>query len=103
MLKSIIRKCPDCEVAFSLVGEFVFCPVCKKANPNYSKKQTGEILRLEEDQERLNSQGIIHSMRTTQDLDEAPGAYGDITAVMGAQSDLVKIILELTPLGVVKE
>ena len=40
--------------------------------------------------------------RTKDDLDEAPGAYKDITTVMENQKDLVEIVVELKPLAVVK-
>ena len=36
------------------------------------------------------------------DLDEAPGAYKNIEDVMSQQSDLVDIVVELLPLGVIK-
>lgn len=35
--------------------------------------------------------GIVHGLRNTGDLDEAPGAYKDIDTVMANQTDLVKI------------
>lgn len=35
-------------------------------------------------------------------LDEAPGAYKDISKVMALQSDLVKPIIKLAPLAVIK-
>ena len=50
----------------------------------------------------LDDQGIVHEIRTVKDLDEAPGAYKDIQTVMDNQKDLVEILVELTPLGVIK-
>ena len=50
----------------------------------------------------LDEQGIIHALRTLNDLDEAPGAYKDISEVMSNQSDLVEIEVELKPLAVIK-
>jgi tRNA-splicing ligase RtcB len=41
-------------------------------------------------------------MSETEDLEEAPGSYKDIGEVMNNQKDLVKIVVELTPLAVVK-
>ncbi len=46
--------------------------------------------------------GILHSIRNKGDLDEAPGAYKDIHSVMRDQDDLVNIVVELSPLAVVK-
>jgi tRNA-splicing ligase RtcB len=36
------------------------------------------------------------------DLDEAPGAYKNINEVMQNQHDLVDILIELTPVAVIK-
>ena len=66
------------------------------------RKQAQRELNLENEIEKLNSQNIIHSIRNVKDLDEASGAYKDISKVMDNQKDLVKIIVELRPLGVIK-
>lgn len=59
-------------------------------------------LNLEEEVKRLDDMGVIHSIRGEKDLDEAPSAYKDIDIVMKNQEDLVDILVELTPLGVIK-
>lgn len=59
-------------------------------------------LNLEEEQQKLDQLGIIHSIRSKSDLEEASSAYKDISQVMAFQSDLVKIKVELTPLAVIK-
>jgi tRNA-splicing ligase RtcB len=59
-------------------------------------------LSLDDEQRKLDEQGIIHSVRNVKDLDEAPGSYKDIDAVMANQIDLVEIVLKLTPLAVIK-
>ena len=46
--------------------------------------------------------GIIHTIRNNKDLDEAPGSYKDIAVVMDNQRDLVDIVVELSPLAVIK-
>jgi tRNA-splicing ligase RtcB len=51
---------------------------------------------------RLDEQGILHAIRGKKDLDEAAGAYKDISQVMEQQKDLVDIVVELSPLGVIK-
>jgi tRNA-splicing ligase RtcB len=66
------------------------------------RKQAQRELVLEKEIEKLNSKGIVHSIRNTGDLDEAPGAYKDIDLVMENQSDLVGILVELSPLAVIK-
>jgi tRNA-splicing ligase RtcB len=59
-------------------------------------------LNLQEEQRRLDEQGIIHSIRGKSDLEEAASAYKDIAQVMTFQQDLVKIKVELSPLAVIK-
>ena len=66
------------------------------------RKQAQRELNLEEQQAILDEQGIVHSVRNTSDLDEAPGSYKNIDEVMEAQADLVKILVKLRPLGVMK-
>lgn len=59
-------------------------------------------LSLEHEIRKLDKKGILHSIRTQRDLDEAPSAYKNITQVMSDQEDLVKIAVELSPLAVIK-
>lgn len=59
-------------------------------------------LSFEEEVRKLNKKGILHSIRTHKDLDEAPSAYKNIQQVMLDQEDLVKIVVELSPLAVIK-
>ena len=67
-----------------------------------SRSKAIKELNLTHEQEILNRQGIVHRMNEQALLDEAPGAYKNIDEVMEAQKDLVKILIKLTPLGVVK-
>jgi tRNA-splicing ligase RtcB len=64
------------------------------------RKQAQKSLDYEAELQRLD--GIIHSIRSVKDLDEAPSAYKDIDAVMANQEDLVSIVTKLKPLGVIK-
>lgn len=66
------------------------------------RKQAQRNLDLETEIARLDQQGIIHSIRNRSDLDEAPSAYKNIDVVMENQKDLVDILVELSPLAVVK-
>jgi len=59
-------------------------------------------LNLEEEIKKLDDVGVIHAIRGVKDLDEAPGSYKDIDIVMENQKDLVEILVELTPLAVIK-
>ena len=72
------------------------------AGRRMGRKQAIRELVFEEEIRKLDEQGIVHSIRTEKDLDEASGAYKDIGAVMANQADLVDIIFELSPLGVIK-
>ena len=67
------------------------------------RKDATRKLNLEEEQKRLDDMGVIHSLKTKEDLDESIGAYKDIDVVMANQSDLVDIEVSLRPLGAVKE
>ena len=67
-----------------------------------SRKKARENLSLEEEQKKLDDLHIIHAVRHKNNLDEASSAYKDIATVMIEQQDLVDILVELKPLGVIK-
>lgn len=64
------------------------------------RKAAKRSLSLKEEQAKMA--GIVHGLRTENELDEAPGAYKDIDEVMEHQKDLVEIKVKLTPLGSIK-
>jgi len=66
------------------------------------RKDAERRLNLEEEIKILDDQGILHGIRGVKNLDEASGAYKDIDEVMENQRELVNILVELTPLGVIK-
>lgn len=70
----------------------------RKMGRNQAKRE----LNLREEIKKLDEQGILHAIRGVKDLDEASGAYKDIDIVMENQKDLVDILVELIPLGVIK-
>jgi len=72
------------------------------AGRTMSRTKARETLDLEKEITKLDKQGIIHSIRHKKDLDEASSAYKNIDVVMENQKDLVEIMVELTPLGVIK-
>ena len=72
------------------------------AGRKMGRKQAMRELDLDEEKKRLDKLGIIHSIRGVKDLDEAAGAYKNIEEVMINQEDLVDILIELSPLAVVK-
>lgn len=72
------------------------------AGRKMGRKEAERNLSLEEEQRILDEQGILHAVRGKKDLDEATGAYKDISVVMENQDDLVDIVVELRPIAVVK-
>jgi len=72
------------------------------AGRTMSRSAAIKRLDLEEEKRKLDDLGIIHSIRNKSDLEEASSAYKDISQVMAFQSDLVKILVELSPLAVIK-
>lgn len=72
------------------------------AGRKMGRKVAQKTLNLEEEKKKLDDQGIIHAIRNEGDLDEASGAYKSIETVMANQTDLVDVLVELSPLGVIK-
>ena len=72
------------------------------AGRKMGRKEAERTLDLEEEKKKLDDMGVLHAIRGIGDLDEAPGAYKDINEVMKNQEDLVDVLVELTPLGVIK-
>ena len=72
------------------------------AGRKMGRREAIRKLDLDEEIKKLNKIGVIHSIRKQNDLEEAAGAYKDICEVMSNQKDLVKIIVELSPLAVMK-
>ncbi len=70
------------------------------AGRKMGRKEAIRNLNLKEEQDKM--EGIIGAPRTQNDLEEASGAYKSIEDVMRNQEDLVKILVELTPLAVIK-
>lgn len=66
------------------------------------RKAAQRTLDLATEIKKLDDQGIIHGIRSEDDLDEAAGAYKDIALVMDNQKDLVEIVHTLRPVAVIK-
>ena len=79
-----------------------FCSCSHGAGRRMGRKEARRTLSLTAEIARMDEQGIVHGIRGVRDLDEAAGAYKDIDLVMEEQRDLVKVEVELTPLGVMK-
>lgn len=72
------------------------------AGRKMSRTKAQNELSLDDEIKRMNDKGVVHGIRTKKDLDESAGAYKDIEEVMSNQTDLVKIITKLEPMGVIK-
>jgi len=72
------------------------------AGRKMGRKQAQRQLDLDHEQKLLEDQGILHSVRSKRDLDEASGAYKNIDEVIENQLDLVEVLVELRPLAVIK-
>ena len=59
-------------------------------------------LDLKAEVEMMDKLGIVHGIRSKQDLEECPSAYKDINQVLQDESDLVSPIVKLTPIAVLK-
>lgn len=67
-----------------------------------SRNEAIRSLDLDMEKKRLDQLGIIHSIHSRGDLEEAASAYKDIDTVMALQSDLVKVVVKLRPMAVIK-
>lgn len=72
------------------------------AGRKLGRKAAKRELNLKNEIEKMKTLGVIHNIKTENDLDEAAGAYKDIDVVMKNQKDLVNIQVELIPLAVIK-
>jgi len=66
------------------------------------RKEAVKNLDLEKEIKKLRDFGVMHSIRSKADLEEAPGAYKNIDVVMENQKDLVYVLVELTPIAIIK-
>jgi tRNA-splicing ligase RtcB len=67
-----------------------------------SRSQAIKTLSLEDEIKKMESKGIVHSIRSQRDLDEAASAYKDIDQVIALESDLVNVKTKLEPIAVIK-
>lgn len=79
-----------------------FCSCSHGAGRRMGRKDAQRNLSLDDEIRLMNEKGIIHGIKSVEDLDEAAGAYKDIDIVMSNQKDLVDILVELSPIAVIK-
>ena len=51
---------------------------------------------------QLEAKGIVHAIRSQDDMQEATGAYKDIDEVIANQTDLIRVRTKLLPIAVIK-
>lgn len=59
-------------------------------------------LDLQAEVAQLEAKGIVHAIRSQDDMQEATGAYKDIEEVIANQTDLIKLKTKLLPIAVIK-
>lgn len=59
-------------------------------------------LDLQAEVAQLEAKGIVHAIRSQDDMQEATGAYKDIEEVIANQTDLIKVKSKLLPIAVIK-
>lgn len=79
-----------------------FCSCSHGAGRVLGRKAAIKTLDFEEEKRKLERRGIIHAIRTRDDLQEAAGAYKDIETVIRNELDLVRIKTRLLPIAVIK-
>ncbi len=79
-----------------------FCSCSHGAGRRMSRTAAIRDLDKAEEISRLESLGIVHSIRSQDDMQEASGAYKDIEEVIANELDLVKIKTRLLPIAVIK-
>lgn len=85
-----------------LGNELSFKSCSHGAGRKMSRTLAEQTLNMAEEVNRLESQGIIHAIRSQNDMQEASGAYKDIEEVINNELDLVRICTRLLPVAVIK-
>ena len=79
-----------------------FCSCSHGAGRVLSRTAAIKTLDMNAEVADLESKGIIHAIRSQNDMQEATGAYKDIETVIANESDLVKVKTRLLPIAVIK-
>ena len=79
-----------------------FCSCSHGAGRVLSRKMAIKTLDLQQEVAQLEAKGIVHAIRSQEDMQEASGAYKDIEEVIANERDLVKVKTRLLPVAVIK-
>lgn len=84
------------EVLTDALPDIAFEPMINIAY-NYATRENHNGLNVQ-----LEAKGIVHAIRSQDDMQEATGAYKDIEEVIANQTDLIKVKTKLLPIAVIK-
>ena len=79
-----------------------FCSCSHGAGRVLSRSAAIRTLDMAAEVAQLEAKGIVHAIRSQDDMQEASGAYKDIEEVIANEADLVKIKTRLLPVAVIK-
>ena len=79
-----------------------FCSCSHGAGRVLSRSMAIKTLNLQQEVAQLEAKGIVHAIRSQEDMQEASGAYKDIEEVIANEADLVKVKTRLLPVAVIK-
>ncbi len=79
-----------------------FCSCSHGAGRLMSRKAAIRDLDMQAEVSMLEAKGIVHAIRSQDDMQEASGAYKDIDSVINNELDLVKVKTRLLPVAVIK-
>lgn len=79
-----------------------FCSCSHGAGRLMSRTMAIKTLDMRQEIGYLEARGIVHAIRSQEDMQEASGAYKDIEEVIANELDLVKVKTRLLPVAVIK-
>ena len=105
--KGIIGIIPGSQGTASYIVEGLgnpdsFCSCSHGAGRVLSRTAAIKTLDMAAEVAQLEAKGIVHAIRSQEDMQEASGAYKDIETVIANEADLVKVKTRLLPVAVIK-
>ena len=79
-----------------------FCSCSHGAGRVMSRTMAIKTLDMQQEVAQLEAKGIVHAIRSQEDMQGATGAYKDIETVIANEADLVKVLTRLLPIAVIK-
>ena len=79
-----------------------FCSCSHGAGRVMSRTMAIKTLDMQQEVAQLEAKGIVHAIRSQEDMQEASGAYKDIEEVIANELDLIQVKTRLLPVAVIK-